>query len=62
MSRSFKGDSDDEEDDEDDMDEDDDGEDLFGEYDDGEMDTEADEYGLGGIIQVEANRYANFGD
>lgn len=58
---SFKGDSDDEEDEEE-MEEDDGDEDLFGEYDDGEMDTEADEYGLGGIIQVDANRYANFGD
>ncbi|KAG9127615.1 hypothetical protein FRC07_011655 [Ceratobasidium sp. 392] len=57
---SFKGDSDDDDDDED-MDEDDEDEDdLFGDYEDGDM--EADEYGLGGIIQVDTSRYANFGD
>jgi len=59
---SFKGDSDEEDEDEDDMDEDDDGDDLFGEYEDGEGDMVADEYGFGGIIQVDANRYANYGD
>ena len=44
------------------MEQDDDDEDLFGEYEDDEVDMEADEYGLGGVIQVDANRYANYGD
>ncbi|KAG8680071.1 hypothetical protein FRC09_018508 [Ceratobasidium sp. 395] len=56
---SFKGDSEDEE--EDDMEEED-GDSLFGDYDEDDMDMEADEYGLGGIIQVDTSRYANFGD
>lgn len=58
---SFKGDSDDDDDDDYMDDDDEDGGDLFGDYDDGD-DLEADEYGLGGIIQVDASRYANFGD
>ncbi|KEP55359.1 osteopontin domain protein [Rhizoctonia solani 123E] len=58
---SYAGGSD-EEDEDDDMDEGEDGDDLFGEYEDGELDMEADEYGLGGIIQVDPGRYANFGD
>ncbi|CAE6486661.1 unnamed protein product [Rhizoctonia solani] len=58
---SYAGESD-EEDDDDDMDEDEDDDDLFGEYEDGELDMEADEYGLGGIIRVDPGRYANFGD
>ncbi|KAG8746410.1 hypothetical protein FRC10_005121 [Ceratobasidium sp. 414] len=60
---SFGGDSDVDEDDIEDDDED--GvDDLFGDYEDEDMDVdvEADEYGLGGIIQVDASRYANFGD
>ncbi|CEL63707.1 hypothetical protein RSOLAG1IB_05468 [Rhizoctonia solani AG-1 IB] len=57
---SYSGESDDEEDE--DMDDDEDGDDLFGEYEDGDLDMEADEYGLGGIIQVDPSRYANFGD
>lgn len=45
------------------MEEDEEGDedDLFGEYEE-EEDMEADEYGLGGIIQVDGARYANFGD
>lgn len=42
------------------MDDDEDGGDLFGEYEDGELDMVADEYGLGGIIQVDPSRYASF--
>ncbi|KAG9089662.1 hypothetical protein FS749_001157 [Ceratobasidium sp. UAMH 11750] len=57
---SFKGDSDEE--DEEDLEDDEDGDDLFGDYEDEDVDMEADEYGLGGIIQVDASRYANFGD
>ncbi|KAJ1309055.1 hypothetical protein OPQ81_004734 [Rhizoctonia solani] len=60
---SYHGESDEEEDDDDDdMDDDEDGDDLFGDYQDGEFDMEADEYGLGGIIRVDPSRYANFGD
>ncbi|CUA69107.1 hypothetical protein RSOLAG22IIIB_03785 [Rhizoctonia solani] len=58
---SYAGESDDDDDD-DDMDDDDDGDDLFGEYEDGDLDMDADEYGLGGIIRVDPSRYANFGD
>ncbi|CAE7224715.1 unnamed protein product [Rhizoctonia solani] len=58
---SYSGESD-EDDEDDDMEDGDDEDDLFGEYDDGELDMEADEYGLGGIIQVDPSRYANFGD
>jgi hypothetical protein len=47
-----------------DDDDDDDGGDLLGDYEDGEFDMQddEDEYGLGGIIQVDPSRYANFDD